>query len=80
MKNSRLKRVISILLSLILCVSMAIPAVAAGKPAVEITQFYMDMNSVGGISVSFTPRTISVILISKTSHFTRLYSEEDVKP
>lgn len=59
MKNLHLKRVVSILLSLILCVSMAIPAVAAGKPAVEITQFYMDMNSVGGISVSFAFRNNS---------------------
>ncbi len=77
MERTKTKKFLSICLGLILCMIMAMPAAAAGKPAVEITQFYMDMNSVGGISVSFSFRNNSGKEIKYIDLYLNAYNRVD---
>lgn len=58
MKRTGIQTFASIFFCLVLCVMAAMPA-AAAQPAVEITQFNMSMDSVGGVSVSFSFRNNS---------------------
>lgn len=44
------KRIISLLLLLSLCISLAVPGFAASKPSIEIVRTYFSTNSVGGVS------------------------------
>lgn len=44
------KKILALLLTAALCLSLSIPCFAAAKPAVEIVRTSLDMNSVGGVS------------------------------
>ena len=46
------KKILALLLTVALCLSLAVPCFAASKPAVEITRTDFKMNSVGGVSPS----------------------------
>lgn len=59
MKAAKFKRLTSFFLCLLLCMIISMPAMATTKPALEIMQFNMDMNSVGGVSVEFSFRNNS---------------------
>lgn len=44
------KKLCTLLLTMVLCMSIAVPCFAASKPAVELMYFTFSMNSVGGVS------------------------------
>lgn len=44
------KKILALLLTAILCLSLAVPCFAASKPAIEIVRTTLDTNSVGGVS------------------------------
>ena len=44
------KKILALLLTAILCLSLAVPCFAASKPAIEIVRTTFDTNSVGGVS------------------------------
>lgn len=46
------KKILALLLTVALCLSLAVPCFAASKPAVEILRTSLTTNSVGGVSVS----------------------------
>ena len=46
------KKILALVLTSILCLSLAIPCFAASKPAIEITRTHFNTNSVGGVSPS----------------------------
>ena len=43
------KKILALLLTAALCLSLAVPCFAASKPAIELMYFTFDMNSVGGV-------------------------------
>lgn len=44
------KKILALLLTVALCLSLAVPCFAASKPAIELTRTELDKNSVGGAS------------------------------
>ena len=68
------KKILALVLTSILCLSLAFPCFAASKPAVEVMYVYSSMNSAGGVSPTIYYRNNSGKTIKYIDWFLTAYN------
>lgn len=71
------KKILALLLTTVLCLSLAVPCFAASKPAVEVMYVYSSMNSAGGVSPKIYYRNNSGKTIKYIDWFLTAYNRVD---